>query len=324
MVLAMKIQVVAIDGVFDTGLSAVLDTLSLANELIPHLDAPVAPFEVDIVGSKARVKTAHGLAVPVSSRESLKRPDVVLVPALGAKQAPLIAETLSRKDVSASGGMLQEFAQDQVLIGAACTATFVLGDAGLLDHHKATTSWWLTPFFRQRFPNVQLDDSNMLVSSPPFLTAGAALAHLDLALGIVRMKSPALASMTARYLLVERRLSQASFVIPDHLAHSDPLVERYDDWARSCLSSGFSLTDAASALHVSERTLSRRLKALTGKSPLAYFQDKRVQQAVHLLETTSQSIEKVAACVGYSDGVTLRTLLRSKLGRGLKDIRLKI
>jgi hypothetical protein len=28
-------------------------------------------------------------------------------------------------------------------------------------------------------------------------------------------------------LLIESRVSQASFIIPDHLAHSDPLVERF-------------------------------------------------------------------------------------------------
>ncbi len=80
----------------------------------------------------------------------------------------------------------------------------------------------------------------------------------------------------------------------------------------------------AESLHVSERTLSRRLKAVTGKSPLSFFQDLRVQQAVHLLQTTSESIESIAAAVGYSDGVTLRTLLRTKLGQGLREIRAQI
>jgi hypothetical protein len=33
-----------------------------------------------------------------------------------------------------------------------------------------------------------------------------------------------LASLCARYLLIEPRESQAAFVIPDHIAHSDPLA----------------------------------------------------------------------------------------------------
>jgi transcriptional regulator GlxA family with amidase domain len=42
---------------------------------------------------------------------------------------------------------------------------------------------------------------------------------------------------------------------------------------------------------------------------------------VHLLETTRSSVDQIAAEVGYADGVTLRVLLRRKLGRGARDIR---
>jgi transcriptional regulator GlxA family with amidase domain len=58
-----------------------------------------------------------------------------------------------------------------------------------------------------------------------------------------------------------------------------------------------------------------------GKSPLAYFQALRVERAVHLLRTSSDDVEKIAAAVGYADGVTLRNLLRRKLGRGVREIR---
>jgi transcriptional regulator GlxA family with amidase domain len=42
---------------------------------------------------------------------------------------------------------------------------------------------------------------------------------------------------------------------------------------------------------------------------------------VHLLQTSQVSVEGIAAEIGYSDGVTLRTLLRRKLGRGVREIR---
>jgi hypothetical protein len=90
----------------------------------------------------------------------------------------------------------------------------------------------IPPLFRQRYTRIGLDESRMVVSSGAFVTAGAALAHIDLALGLIRRQSPALAALTARYLLIEPRASQAIFMIPDHLAHSDPLVERFERWAR--------------------------------------------------------------------------------------------
>jgi transcriptional regulator GlxA family with amidase domain len=71
----------------------------------------------------------------------------------------------------------------------------------------------------------------------------------------------------------------------------------------------------------SERTMARRLRNVLGKTPLSYFQDLRIERAVHLLRTGSESVDQIAAQIGYADGVTLRTLLRRKLGRGVKELR---
>ena len=102
---------------------------------------------------------------------------------------------------------------------------------------------------------MRLDESHMLVKSGRFVTAGAALSHMDLALWLIRQHSPKLADVTAKYL----------------------------------------------SLH-----------AVLGKSPLSYFQSLRVERAVHLLKTGNESVEEIAARVGYADGVTLRTLLRRR------------
>jgi len=92
-------------------------------------------------------------------------------------------------------------------------------------------------------------------------------------------------------------------------------------WARTRLAQGFSLDEAAKAVAASKRTLARRLHAVLGKSPLSYFQTLRVERAVHLLKTGNESVEEIAARVGYADGVTLRTLLRRHLGYGIREVR---
>jgi transcriptional regulator GlxA family with amidase domain len=161
----------------------------------------------------------------------------------------------------------------------------------------------------------------MIVPSDMGVTAGAAMGHLDLALWLVRQTSPELADLVARFLLADMRTLQAPYIIPSHLAQADPLILRFERWARDHLKQGFSLQDAATALAASPRTLQRRCEAVLGKSPLAYFQDLRVERARALLHGGGMAVEAVAAEVGYADGATLRTLLRQRLGQGVREIR---
>jgi len=317
----MKVHLLVADGVFDLGLAALTDTLSLANAMAGSLPQAPAPIEMTLVAVRRRIRTAQGLMVPVVPAHGVPEPDVVLVPAFGDKMPDTLAARLARPDVPDAVAALQEWSTGGAHLGTACSGGFLLAESGLLDGLNATTSWWLGPMFRQRYPNVTLDESRMVVSTTRFTTAGAALAHVDLALRIVRGQSPALAALVARYLLVESRTSQAEFVIPDHLAHADPIVERFECWSRRRLAHGFSLAEAASAAGTSERTLARRLQRVLGKTPLSYFQDLRVEQAVHLLRTGNASVDQVAAQVGYTDGVTLRALLRRKLGRSVRELR---
>lgn len=228
---------------------------------------------------------------------------------------------LGRPDIRDAAAAIRKAGAKGGRAAAACVGTFVLAESGLLDGQAATTTWWLAPFFRQRYPEVRLEDARMLVKSGAYVTAGAALGHVDLALWLVRQASPELAGLVARYLVADSRPAQSAYVISDHLSHSDPMVERFERWARGRLGDGFSLDDAADAIGASKRTLARRMQQVLGKTPLSYFQDLRVERAVHLIKTSGKGMDEIAGLVGYSDGVTLRTLLRQRLGRGVREVR---
>jgi transcriptional regulator GlxA family with amidase domain len=316
----MRVSVLALDGVFDLGLSAVLDAFQTANELIDMAGLAVPRFEVRTVGVRRAVKTSQGLSVPVQPVGS-RTPDCVVVPAIGFKMPGPLEQALARPDVRDASAVLRHWAHRGATMTAACIGTFVLAESGLLENQRATTTWWLVPLFRRRYPTVLLEESNMIVQSGRFVTAGAALSHMDLALWLVRGVSPQLASLTAKYLIVDSRPSQAAYSLVDHLVHSDAIVQHFEAWARARLHRGFSLDEAARAVGSSKRTLARRMQSVLGRSPLSYFQSLRVERALHLLRTTGASVDEVATRVGYADGVTLRALLRRRLKLGIKEIR---
>ncbi len=312
----MRVAVLTLDGVFDTGLATLCDTLAIANALA---GPGRSPFAVSRVGVRRRVRTGQGLIVPLDALPR-RAPDLVLVPALAAKSAAGIESALGRSDVRDAAQLLSSWAARGTTVAGACTATFVLGAAALLDGLPATTTWWLAAAFRERFPNVKLDETQMLIEAGTLITAGAALAHLDLALWVVRRTSPSLARTTGRHLAFDQRPSQGAYALPHHVAHSDELVERFELWAKRNLASG-SLADGARALGASQRTLERRVHHALGKSPLAFLQDLRVSHAIHELETTDRGLDEIASRVGYQAGATLRTLLRKRTGLGVRELR---
>lgn len=317
----MRITILALEGLFDTGLTATLDVFSTANSLSRALLGGATQFDVSIVGMRRKVRSGQGLTVPVIPVLPEDRPDWVIVPALKAVTPETLLPALARADVRQAVAQIARWQQAGARIAAACVGTLVIAEAGVLNGCQATSTWSLAPLFRQRYPQVDLDETRMLVPAENGVTAGSAMGHLDLALWLVRQASPELAGLVSRYLLADIRSSQAAYIIPNHLAQADPLIQRFERWSREHLSEGFSLQDAASALATSTRSLQRRCQAVLGKSPLAYFQDLRVERARSLIQGSSLGLDAIAAEVGYLDGATLRTLLRDRLGRGVRDLR---
>jgi hypothetical protein len=61
----MRINIIALNDVFDTGLSTLIDAFTTANELAEITALTSLRFDVSIVGVRKSVKTAQGLSVPV-------------------------------------------------------------------------------------------------------------------------------------------------------------------------------------------------------------------------------------------------------------------
>jgi len=187
---------------------------------------------------------------------------------------------------------------------------FPLAETGLLDGRRVTTTWFLTPTFRARYPRVTLDLDRMVVADGPILTAGAAFAHIDLALAIVRGVSAELAGRVARLLLIDERPSQSAYVLYEYLQHDDPVVAAFEQHVRGRLDRPFAAAEAARAIGTTRRTLERRTRETLGMSPLEIVQRMRLERAAHLRRTTNLSTDAIAERVGYANAETLRALER--------------
>ncbi|MGW1726577.1 GlxA family transcriptional regulator [Streptomyces sp. NPDC002306] len=317
----MDVAVLAYDGVFDSGLASLLDVLEGANGMRHEIPEPPPAWNVSTVGFRRRIRTGAGHVVETRPVGTVVDADLLLVPALAERRPDALIAHVSGPDSSSVRRMVAATRERGTPVASACTGTFLLAESGVLDGRRATTSWWLAPYFRKRYPAVVVDESRMVTTSEGVTTAGAAFGHVDLALAIVRMSSPAVADLVARYLVIDERPSQAAYTISAALAQSDPVLAEFERWARVHLDEPISIAQGARAIGVSERTLQRAVRRTLGTSPVGFVRDLRVERASHLLRTTRLPLELIARKVGYEHANTLRVLLRERTGETARALR---
>lgn len=85
-------------------------------------------------------------------------------------------------------------------------------------------------------------------------------------------------------------------------------------WIDANLTRPITITDLASAVAVTPRTLSRQISSATGLSPIRFLQRRRLMEAIHIIETTTLTFDAVAEQVGYQDATALRKIIKREVG----------
>jgi transcriptional regulator GlxA family with amidase domain len=268
------------------------------------------------VAPESRVVLRGGLAATGQPLARARPRDVIVTPGLGAAEPEEIANRLSAADVSAAARWLETASGRGADIAASCTAVFVLGVAGLLDERRCVTTWWLGTDLARVAPAAHVVIDEMVVRDGPIWTAGSAFAHIDLMLAIMRhLGGAALTDELANRLVADQRTSQASFLIPSHLAARDETIAALERFVRSRLDEPHTLDSLAHWCRLSPRTLARRTRKAVGLSPLQLVQRVRFERALHLLRTTRMPLEEITAAVGLADPATLHRLVKRHTGR---------
>lgn len=305
-----RIALVVQSGATPSSVTATLDIFNVANRF------PCGePCRVEIVSEAGgAVRLNDAVAVDTASMAAgLDGFDAVILPGFFATE---MVQVIGQLESTWRSTIAQLRAlRHRPLAAASCYGTFVLAESGLLDGHRATTSWWFRHEFASRYPQVALDADKAVVDDGAAITAGAMTAHTELTMAVLRrLKGAELARSVGAIMLVgEGKTLQRPFMMVQRL-FSDPLVQRAADWLAEHSSQAFCAQDLAEACHAGYRTLHRRFRAVAAMSPQEYLQALRVEQAKGLLENGSMSLEAVTAAVGYVDAPSFRRLFARLVG----------
>ena len=272
---------------------------------VDHSDLAEPWYELRVCTSRAAWKgsKSYGLAVAVpDGLEALADADTVIAMPWGGEfgnHAPddVLAALRAAYD---RGARMLSF----------CTGTFLLAAAGVLDGRPATTHWEAAGDLAQTFPEVRVDPDVLYVDDGQVLTSAGAAASFDLALHVVRLDHGAdVANAVARGLVVppHRDGGQAQYVGAPvaRTAGPDPFHETLD-WAVDHLDEPLSVGDLAARSLMSPRSFARKFQQVTGTSPHHWLLHQRVILAQRLLETTDDSVERIAVAAGFGSAATMR------------------
>lgn len=198
-----------------------------------------------------------------------------------------------------------------------CSGVFVLAASGLLDGLRATTHWRYAAELAARFPAIEVDAQVLYVDAGQVITSAGSAAGIDACLHLVARDFGAqVANNVARRLVMspQRGGGQAQF-IPAPVASAP----RHDlagllDWARQRLERPITVGELASRVAMSERTFLRRFSEATGMTPKAWLQHERMVRARELLESSTDSIERIAEHCGFGTVESFRNAFRGAAG----------
>ncbi|MDQ4055168.1 MAG: helix-turn-helix domain-containing protein [Actinomycetota bacterium] len=292
-----KVAAVVQDGVEPFGLGSICEVW--AEPYHPEDDNPVFDFVVT-TPRPGRVRGPSGFDIHVEhGLDAAEDADLICVAPKRDFLAPSpdVAALLKRADARGA----QIFAH--------CTAAFVLGEAGLLEGRRITTHWRYVNQLEAQYPEAKVDCGVLYVQDGNVTTGAGAAAGLDAALHMLRQQFGArVAATAARRMVVppHRDGGQAQYIaraVPDLDAETlGPLLA----WISENLAEDLGVDRLARESHMSPRTFARRFRDETGTTPHAWVTRQRVMAAEEMLEQTNQSVDWIAAEVGFGNAATLR------------------
>jgi len=199
-------------------------------------------------------------------------------------------------------------------------------ETGLLDGKKCSTHWAHIEEFKEKYPNIEIEDGAVITEHENIYSSGGASSLWNLILYLVEKYSDReTAVLIAKYFALDiSRDNQSQFAIfRGQRNHGDLDIQHAQDYIERKYEEKITVENLANHVNIGRRTFERRFKEATNNTPVEYLQRVRIEAAKKFFEASRKNVSEVMYDVGYTDTKAFRDIFRKITGLTPIDYRNK-
>lgn len=302
----LDVTLLLFSGLSLLSLAATLDPMRGANRV---LGRPAYRWKLVSMDGAMPVASC-GLPIPVDGAFApAERQDALIV--LAAFDATTHATPRNLKALRAG-------AKRSTVVGGIESGSWLMGFAGLLDGHRATTHWEDLEDFAARFPNVDVQPDRFVIDEPVFTTGGATPA-LDCMLSLIRARNGYSAALDVASLYIYEEVRTGSDIQPivslGRIRQHEPRVAEAIRVMETHIDRPLTIAAIARRVGVSTRGLETLFLRIVEVTPGAYYVTLRLNAARRLVLDTNLSLADIAERTGFSAIASLSRAFRRQFGQ---------
>ena len=270
-------------------------------------------FTVEYVGLQAYVPANNGEYMIKTNRllKDVVETDLLIIP-------PTFGDTA--KGIEANAAAIPYFKklyEQGSSLASLCIGAFLLAETGLLSGKKCSTHWAHINEFKERYPDVEVEDGAIITEHDNIYSSGGASSLWNLILYLVeKFSDRETAIMISKYFALDiGRDNQSQFAIfKGQRNHGDDAIQKVQDYIETHYQNKISIETLANLVHIGRRTFERRFKEATNNTPIEYIQRVRIEAAKIFFEASRKNVTEIMFDVGYTDTKAFRDIFKKITG----------
>lgn len=313
----LVIGILGFDGIAALDLAGPLDALTAATVPSP-LGMPQKCYEVILLGVTGRTFVAASGATFKAHKTVDAAPpvDTVIIPGGTDIRGPEITEKIS-------AWLTNRSIPRRVV--AVSTGIFAVAASGLLEGRQVTTHWRFIPSLARQYPGLRVNRSASFFKDDAFYSCGGGTAAVEMTLSLIEEDyGKAVALGVARELVMELRPPGVELSDSNEYHYELDPTERMADlpaWIIAHLRSDLSIESLARKTSLCARHFSRLFKQIYQKTPAAFVEEMRLNEARRRLLSSRNSVAAVAASVGFKSTDAFRRAFERRFGLAPRNFR---